>query len=97
MAQPRSPKAKFSAGPIQVAVWENEGKEGKSYTTVSLDKRYKVGEEWKSTNSMKVNELPKAILALQKAYEYLCVKESGTGQATRREAVVCDGEMEVSA
>ncbi len=75
MAEPKSPKMKFSAGGIQVAIWENTTKEGKAYNTVSLDKRYKVGEQWKSTNSMKVNELPKAILALQRAYEYLSLRE----------------------
>ncbi|HLC79851.1 MAG TPA: hypothetical protein VJG83_05535 [archaeon] len=71
----KAPKAKFSAGTIQVAVWENESKEGKKYSTVSLDKRYKVGDQWKSTNSMKVNELPQAIVALQRAYEFLALKE----------------------
>jgi len=70
-----APKAKFNVGAVSVAVWENEGKEGTSFNTISIDKRYKDGEEWKSTNSMKVNELPKAILALQKAYEYVSLKE----------------------
>ena len=70
------PKAKFNAGAVQVAVWENEGKEGTLFETVTIDKRYKAGDEWKSTNSFKVNELPKAILALQKAYEHLALKET---------------------
>jgi len=37
-----------------------------------LEVRYKdPSGTWKSTHSLSLNELPKAILALQKAYEYL--------------------------
>jgi hypothetical protein len=70
------PVKKFSVGAIQVAVWENESKEGNRFNTVSFDKRYKdKSNEWKSSSSMKLNDLPKAILALQKAFEYLALKE----------------------
>jgi hypothetical protein len=30
--------------------------------------------EWKGTNSLSINDIPKAILALQQAYEYLMAK-----------------------
>lgn len=74
------PIKKFSAGGIQVAVWQNEGKgrdgEITAFNSVSIDRRYKdKNDEWKSTNSLKQNDIPKAILALQKAYEYLSLKE----------------------
>ena len=72
----KAPIAKFSAGGMQAAVWENEGKDGSMYGTVTMDKRYKSGEEWKSTKSLRVNDLPKAILVLQKAYEFLALKEA---------------------
>lgn len=75
MTDNKSPVIKFNAGSVSVAVWENEGKEGKPFSSVSIQKNYKVGEEWKSTNSLNVNEIPKAILALQKAYEHLALKE----------------------
>ncbi|MBI2598559.1 MAG: hypothetical protein HYW50_05195 [Candidatus Diapherotrites archaeon] len=75
------PVHRISVGGIQVAIWENESKEGKTFNTVTLDRRYKVGEEWKSTNSFKVNDLPKASLALQKAFEYLSLKETGAQAA----------------
>ncbi len=70
------PVKKFSVGGVQVAVWENEGKEGRSFYSVSFDRRYKdKNDEWKSTSSLKANDLPKAILALQKAYEFVSLKE----------------------
>jgi len=71
-----SPVKKFSVGGVQVAVWQNEGKEGRSYYSVSFDKRYKdKNDEWKSTTSLNASDLPKAILALQKAFEFVSLKE----------------------
>lgn len=71
-----SPVKKFNAGAVSVAVWENEGKEGKSFSSVTIDKRYMdKNEKWQSTSSFKPNDIPKAILALQKSYEYLMLKE----------------------
>ncbi|MBI4210773.1 MAG: hypothetical protein HY544_04680 [Candidatus Diapherotrites archaeon] len=74
MEESKGPKAKFSAGAVHVAIWENTGKEGMQYNTISIEKHYKSGEEWKTTKSLRTNELPKAILALQKAYEYLALR-----------------------
>ena len=68
------PRARFKAGGIQVAVWDNASKEGQVYQTVSIDRSYKAGEEWKTTKSFRANDLPKVILALEKAYEYLALK-----------------------
>ncbi|MFH1256900.1 MAG: hypothetical protein V1494_06450 [Candidatus Diapherotrites archaeon] len=73
-----SPLKKFSAGAIQVAVWENNGSEGKVFQSVSIDRRYKDKKgEWKSTHSLKPSDVPKAIVALQKAYEFVVLKETG--------------------
>ena len=71
----KKPVQQFKVGGIQVAIWQNESKEGQAFSSISMDKRYKVGEEWRSTTSLKANDLPKAILALQKAYEFLSVKD----------------------
>jgi hypothetical protein len=44
---------------------------------VSFQKRYKSADgEWKSTGSLDVNEIPKAILVLTKAYEYVSIGSS---------------------
>jgi len=86
-----APVRKFVAGGVTVSVWENEalGKDGivNTYPSVSLDKRYKDKDGgWKSSKSMKRDDLPKAILALQKAYEFLALKEND--QAMKIEANV---------
>ncbi len=70
------PVKKFAAGGIQVAVWENESSQGGKFNSVSIQRNYKdKNDEWKSSSSLKVNDIPKAILALEKAYEYLVLKE----------------------
>ena len=74
------PEKKFSTGALVATVWQNQGKskEGEevSYRTVSFQRRYmdKKG-DWQSTNTLRLNDLPKASLVLQKAYEYLVMKE----------------------
>lgn len=72
---------KFSTGVISATVWKNKGtdKEGKEteFRTISIDRRYQdKNEEWKSTSSMRINDLPKIVLVANKAYEYLVLKEA---------------------
>ncbi len=75
------PEKRFSTGALVASVWENQGKsksgEDVSFKTVSLQRRYmdKNG-EWQSSSSLRLNDLPKASLVLQKAFEYLVMKES---------------------
>lgn len=73
------PEKRINAGSIQIAVWKNQIiKDGKTaeYKTITFDRRYKdkQTDEWKSTNSLRINDIPKAILALSKIYEYLIIK-----------------------
>lgn len=80
-SESQRPVKSFRSGAIGVSIWENEtiSPEGvpTSYKTVSFDRRYKdKNGEWKSTNSLRANDLPKAVLILQKAYEYLVLTES---------------------
>lgn len=77
------PEKRFKCGGCEAAVFENEvsraGKQVK-IKKVSFQKRYMdSGGEWKTTHSLDVNEIPKAVLALSKAYEYLTIGD-GEGQ-----------------
>jgi hypothetical protein len=69
------PETVFKVGAVRAAVFRNIiEKAGKSIPLpkVVIEVRYKdkTG-QWKGTNSLSLNDLPKAILALQKAFEYL--------------------------
>ena len=65
----------FKCGAVRACIFENQVmKDGKSITfpKIVLEVRYKnPAGTWKSTNSLSLHELPKAMLALQQAYEYL--------------------------
>ena len=70
------PLKKFKAGACTATVWKNEAtaKDGSKYPVynTSLERSYQDDKgEWQTTNSFKQNDLPKAALALKKAYEYL--------------------------
>ena len=76
------PEKKFRASPISATIWSNEvtstDGEAKVFRTINLERTYKDREgNWKKTNSLRVNDLPKAILVLNKAYEFISIKEEG--------------------
>ena len=81
------PEISFKVGAVRASVFRNVvANNGKmvSLFKVVLEVRYKdkTG-QWKGTNSLSLNDIPKAIVALQKAFEYLTGhKEPGTGENT---------------
>lgn len=81
MAQPEK---RFKAGSCEAAVFENEIKrngETVRVKKVAIQKRYKAQDDtWKSTYSLDVNDIPKMMLALSKAYEYLVVREDNLNE-----------------
>ena len=77
-----APEKKYKAGPVTATIWKNEAtrKDGTKgeFFTVQIDRNYKDKEgNWKSTNSMRVNDLPRAVLVLNKAYEFLNFRQIG--------------------
>ena len=72
------PVWKTSAGGVQLAVWRNPTPKGGSFHTVTMDRRYKRKDgEWASSGNLRLNDIPKAILALQKAYERMVLSRDG--------------------
>ena len=69
------PEKRFRCGGCEAAIFENEVSRGNQIVKlkkVSFQKRYKSADgDWKSTSSLDINEVPKAMLVLSKAYEYL--------------------------
>jgi hypothetical protein len=72
------PEKVFQSGALKAAVFANDHeKDGQSFTVrrVSLQKLYRDKEgNLKTTTSLEVNDLPKAILVLQKSFDYLTVR-----------------------
>jgi len=66
----KQPKHKQKIDNIEVAVWENNSENG-PYLTLSMSRSYKTKEdEWKTTQTFTVNDIPKLEKALAKVYDY---------------------------
>jgi hypothetical protein len=77
------PIKKFKAGAISAAVWENQAQNNKgeviSFKSISFDRNYKdANGEWQKTNSLRTSDIPKAVLVLSKAYEFLALNNPET-------------------
>ncbi len=75
------PIAKFTAGQVSAAIWENEvtTKAGKKVTMLkaSVERRYKDKDGWKSSGSFSRNEIPLAIYCLQKSFDHIVSSQQG--------------------
>jgi len=69
----QNPVAKFKAGQISAALWDNEitvNGSKKNVLKASLQRRYKDSDgQWKSSASFSRNEIPLAIYCLEKALD----------------------------
>ncbi len=72
---PSKPEKVFKVGAVRASVFNNTIQQrGKDVTIakIVIEVRYKdQAGNWKGTNSLSLNETPKAILALQMAYQWL--------------------------
>lgn len=74
---PKAPDRKFRSGGITATVWKGISEKGTSYFNIQLSKSYKDKDNnWKTTGSFKDYEVPKAMVLLQKAYEYVILNQS---------------------
>jgi len=76
---PMKPEKVFRIGPVSASVFRNEIKtEGgtKAVRNVNLQRRYKDGDEWKSTSSFGLADLPQALAVLELAMKHLAAEEA---------------------
>ena len=86
------PVAKFAAGQVAAAIWENEvmTRSGKKLTMLkaSVERRFKDKDgQWKSSNSFSRNEIPLAIYCLQKSLEHIIESRKDEDEMPEEEAV----------
>jgi hypothetical protein len=77
MVNNNKPVFSVKVGAVQFSVWENEVKDRGVMHSVTIDKSYKSGEEWKTTKNFSPNDLVKVSLGIQKVLEFLYIKDSG--------------------
>lgn len=89
----QKPVAKFKAGMVSAAIWENQIEvKGKTVTMLkaTVQRRYKDKDgDWKSSQSFSRNEIPLAIYCLQQAFEKMLGENDGdTDNNVEEEAVM---------
>ena len=76
------PEITFRHGSCQASIFSNEYKqdgETRTVRTVSFQRRFRDRKgEWQASASLRAEDIPKAVLILQKAYEYLTVGQQDT-------------------
>ena len=79
----RKPEKKFSCGPILASIWSKtktvEGEKVK-FNSITINKAYKDGEDWKHTNSFNIEDLPKVALVANEAYKYIRLKSTNSDE-----------------
>ena len=73
------PEKKFSCGSISASIWANTkvvNSETIKLYSVTINKAYKEGEDWKYTNSFNIEDLPKVALVATEAYKYVRLREN---------------------
>lgn len=71
------PEKVFRIGSVSASVFANEVDQGKRHMrNVNLQKRYRDGDEWKSSTSFALAELPQAMAVLDLAMKYVADKEA---------------------
>jgi len=77
------PEKKFNCGLISASIWANSkvvnGEKVKIYS-VTINKAYKEGDEWKYTNSFNIEDLPKVALVANEAYKYMRLKSTDSDE-----------------
>lgn len=70
---------RFSTGAVNATVFRNilQNDSGEQeFNTVAFSRRYKDKEgNWQNSSSLTTKDLPKAMVVLSKAYEFLTIKE----------------------
>ena len=68
------PVFKVNAGSINGAVWEQKDEKG-SFLSISMHRNYKdKDDKWQTTNTLRVNDLPTAVLVLEECFKFAKLK-----------------------
>lgn len=74
----KKPVQKFRSGNVSATIWDKEiDVNNKKVTiyTVSIERSYKDGDDWKKTNTYNKNDLIKLKVVLDKATEFLYLND----------------------
>ena len=89
---PEKPEKNIRCGAVRAAIWTRSRtrQDGSRFQSkkVILDRSYRDATgRWQNTSSLELNDIPKAILGLQRAYEWILLGESETNEITTEDVV----------
>ena len=67
----QKPVHEIRLGTVKAAIWANETEQRVRRHNVTVNRLYKDGEKWKTSNSFGRDELPLAIKVLDRAYTWI--------------------------
>ena len=70
----RKPVKRFRCGPIAASIWQDSKVHNNHVVTfysISIDKAYKDGDEWKHAKTFAAEDLPKVCIVAKEAYKDL--------------------------
>lgn len=79
----QKPEKKFNCGSISASIWANTKVvtgETVQFYSVTINKAFKEGDEWKHTNSFNIEDLPKVSLVATEAYKYIRLKSTDSDE-----------------
>ena len=92
--QPMRPIGQTRLGNINVAIWENEGKNG-SWNTLTVSRSYRAPDgQMRSTQSLRVSDLLVASRALEKTFDRLQEKKTASQDDPEEEPIEEDDDDE---
>ncbi len=63
-------------GTISLSAWENQGEENKVFHTFTFQRSYKDKDEnWKQTQQLRLEDLPKLKILMEEMYKQISLKE----------------------
>ena len=77
------PEKKFHCGSVSASIWTNTKTvhgETVKFHSVTINKTFKEGDEWKYTNSFNIEDLPKVALVANEAYKYIRLKSTDSNE-----------------
>ncbi|REJ93740.1 MAG: hypothetical protein DWQ34_10090 [Planctomycetota bacterium] len=67
----QKPEKTFRIGAVSASVFVNKTEDGREFRSVSLQRSFKQGDEWKTATNFALSELPAAVAVLQMATSHV--------------------------
>ena len=82
----KQPAHEIKLGKIRVTIWANETEDHDVWFTAVVSRLYKNGDSWKDTNTLRHDDLPIAMKAIEMAYTWIWRKQVQVQRAERNAA-----------